>query len=206
MKLYIMRHGETDWNAARQLQGSSDTHLNENGRRLARETGFALRDIPFALCISSPLTRAVETARLVIGKRPVPVLTDERIREITFGIWEGKRCMGPKADAETALMLNKFFQSPQDYCPPKGGESLESVCARTQAFLRETAEREEYQEKTILITSHGCAVRAMLQGLYGNTRLSQFWHGKVPPNCCVSVVEAHNGAVRLLEEDVVYYT
>lgn len=66
MKLYMVRHGETDWNKARKIQGQVDIPLNEFGRHLAIETGKGLADIPFELCISSPLLRAVELSLIHI--------------------------------------------------------------------------------------------------------------------------------------------
>ena len=61
------------------------------------------------------------------------------------------------------------------------------------------------QEKTILVTAHGCIVRALLQNVYKDTSLKNFWHGCVPPNCCVNIVEIKENKAILLAEDVVYY-
>ena len=62
MKIYMIRHGETDWNKKRKLQGQVDIPLNEFGKLLAKETAPALADVPFAVCYTSPLKRAAETA------------------------------------------------------------------------------------------------------------------------------------------------
>ena len=86
MKLYILRHGETDLNVQGRLQGWLDAPLNENGVRAAAETGRALREIRFDRAISSPLRRALETARLILAENAgqPPVETDGRLREISF--------------------------------------------------------------------------------------------------------------------------
>ena len=76
MRLYIIRHGETDWNAKKLLQGGSETVLNEKGRRLAVLTGEALKDISFDKVYSSPLHRAMETAQLVVGDRDVEIIPE----------------------------------------------------------------------------------------------------------------------------------
>lgn len=89
MKLYIIRHGETDWNKQRRLQGQSDTELNEYGIRLAQITGEALKDIRFDHIFSSPLKRAYRTAEIIRDGRTVPIVTDDRLKEIGFGINEG---------------------------------------------------------------------------------------------------------------------
>ena len=90
MKLYIIRHGETSWNVQRRLQGASDTDLNENGITLAKRTGEALKEIPFDLCFTSPLKRAKMTAELILAGRDISIYDDERLREISFGEWEGR--------------------------------------------------------------------------------------------------------------------
>ena len=84
MKLYIIRHGETEWNVQKRLQGVSDTNLNEKGIEMAKQTAEALKEIPFACCFTSPLKRAKDTAMYILRDRQVPVYEDARIREISF--------------------------------------------------------------------------------------------------------------------------
>lgn len=85
MKLYLVRHGETDWNKVKKIQGQVDIPLNQFGKRLAEETAEGLRDIPFDLCISSPLSRAHETARIILYGKDIPIIKDARIEEMAFG-------------------------------------------------------------------------------------------------------------------------
>ena len=92
MEIYIVRHGETLWNKERRCQGTIDINLNENGRELAVITGQALADTHFDVIYSSPLSRAYETACLIRGDRDIPVIKDDRLREICFGNMEGM-CM-----------------------------------------------------------------------------------------------------------------
>lgn len=89
LKVYLLRHGLTDWNKLRRVQGSSDIPLNEEGRRVARLTAEGMRDMPIDLVYSSPLKRARETAEIICAGRDVPIVFDERIREIGFGEFEG---------------------------------------------------------------------------------------------------------------------
>ena len=202
MKLYIMRHGETVWNSLRKLQGTADIPLNENGIRLAEITGKALAEVPFDFAVSSPLSRAVETARLVLKGREIPIYTDERIRKIDFGEMEGSSIEDGMKGAY-GENYKRFFQMPFAFQAPKGGESIWDICARTKEFWDELIRIPEYQEKTILITAHGCAVRALLQTAYGET--GDFWHGKVPPNCSVNILEVKDQKAVFLEEDKTYY-
>lgn len=203
MKLYIVRHGETVWNRHHKVQGVADIPLAENGILLAEKTGEALKNVSFDLCITSPLVRARKTAELILAKQAhkVPVKEDIRIREINFGVLEGVVCMN---DAREYLdpQLKKFFTDPWNFDRPKDGESIRDVLARTKEFWEELIHNPKLQDKTILIASHGCAVRALLHNVYKDHE--DFWHGFVPPNCSVNVVEVTDGQAVLLEDDKVY--
>lgn len=201
MRLYIMRHGETAWNAQRKIQGVADIPLDEKGRKLAEITGRALRDVKFDLVITSPLCRAKETARLVIEDRMIPWIEDQRIQEICFGVMEGMQISGSD-HPQFQENLQKFFQDPWNFQAPENGESIEDVCRRTREFWNDMIHKEEYQEDTILISSHGCASRALMQNVYQD---HDFWHGKVPPNCSINIVDVINGDVTLVAADKIYY-
>lgn len=203
MRLYIVRHGETPWNTERRLQGQTDIALNENGRSLAGVTARALQKVPFDLAVTSPLSRAVETAEIIIGTRKIPLIPEPRIQEISFGEREGKRMTDEERD-HPGSDFYQFFHEPQNYQPGRGGETIDALCARTGAFLDELKEKKEWQDSTILISSHGAAVRAMQSHMTGCSR-SSFWGSGVPKNCAVTIVELENGSWIIKEQDVVYY-
>ena len=92
MILYMIRHGETDFNRQRRIQGQSDIPLNAWGRELARRTGKGLEDVRFDLVVTSPLIRAKETAQLIVGEKSIPFIEEPRIQEIAFGEYEGLCC------------------------------------------------------------------------------------------------------------------
>ena len=200
MKIYVIRHGQTLWNAQGRLQGAADIPLNYNGTRLARITGQALKEVPFFCCFTSPLKRARDTASLILEGRDVPIFQEERIREISFGEWEGQDMANLPQD-----MLDNFFHHPQNFKEPAGGESFTHLQNRTKEFFYELASREDFQDKTILVSTHGCAMRAFLQNVYKDPSLENFWHGRVPPNCGVNIIEINQGKALLLKEDVVFY-
>ena len=87
--LYIMRHGRTDWNERHKLQGRTDIPLNEDGRRMAEAAREEYLDVPLDICYCSPLIRAKETAEIVLRGRDIRIRTDERLREMSFGEYEG---------------------------------------------------------------------------------------------------------------------
>lgn len=187
MKLYIIRHGETGWNKSLRLQGQTDIALNDNGRLLAQVTARALQNVSFDFCITSPLIRAKETAQIVLDGRPVSIFEDERIQEIGFGTYEGKRVKN-EIGVITDPVFENFFHRPAAYQPPKGGETLQEFCARVASFLKELAENPDFAQKTILISTHGAASRAMLTVIKQHD-MADFWDVGVPPNCAVTIAE-----------------
>ncbi|MCD7743383.1 MAG: histidine phosphatase family protein [Oscillospiraceae bacterium] len=187
------------------LQGWTDDPLNENGVNLAVITGKAMCGIRFDVAISSPLKRAMQTARLVLdrsGNSGIDICIDDRIKEINMGDWEQKRFRPGECEiSETeckAFFTNAFHFSG---CP--NGENIQQVCDRTQGILKELAAKPEYQDKTVLVATHGFALRAMLNFLYEDK--SDYWHGHVPYNCAVNIIEAHDGQCKLIADDKVYY-
>jgi probable phosphoglycerate mutase len=202
MKLFIIRHGETFWNRERRLQGQEGTDLDEKGIRLAEVTSEAMRDIPMDLCITSPLLRARHTAEIMTRGRGIPVIEDPRIEEIAFGEWEGKHCMPPKLEIP-ADQWSVFFRDPFHFVPPKGGEAITDVIRRTAAFLQDVLSNPLNQTKNILISTHGCAMRALLNPYYDDP--GDFWQGGVPKNCAVSQVVVKDGRAKLTVSDRIYY-
>ena len=201
MRIYVLRHGVTQWNRLKKVQGIMDIPLAEEGISLAKRTGECLKEVPFDICYTSPLIRARQTAECVLGNRNIPVIPDRRIQEIDFGDLEGT-CFKDEQGRVIDENMRLFFERPQDYVRPKGGESIGDVLNRTADFWKEITTDPALQEKTILVSTHGCAARALLQNVYQNPQ--DFWHGCVPPNCSINLVEVVNGTAKLIEEDKVY--
>lgn len=195
MRIYIVRHGETEANKNGYLQGWTDVPLNENGRIIAELTGRGIKGIRFDHCISSPLIRAKETAEILLREsgNSVSISFDDRIKEMNFGSLEGMSVRDGK--------LIQFLKEPIiDYKFPDG-ESFQEVMKRTQEFLKELIAKDD--GKTYLVSTHGCALRAMLNFLYEDK--DDYWHGHVPYNCCVNIIEVKNGTAKLIADDIIYY-
>lgn len=203
MKIYLIRHGETDWNVERKLQGRSDIPLNGEGKRLAKVTAEALADVAFSRIFTSPLMRAKETAMIIKGDREIPIIEEERIQEISFGIYEGFYCAENHYTIPDPDFIH-FFKKPEAYHAPKGAETIEALCERTTDFLNELVHTSEYQEETILISTHGAALRGLLSSI-NMDGVAQFWKGGVHKNCAVTILEVTDGKIELLEEGKVYY-
>lgn len=203
MKIYIIRHGETDWNAVRRLQGHSDICLNAYGIELAEITARALADVPFSRIYTSPLIRARQTAEIIKGDRQIPVITEERVKEIGFGIYEGYCYDKDNYNIPDPAFIY-FFKAPEKYIPPEGGESLEKLCRRTTDFLKELIHNKELEEETVLISTHGAALRGLLSSVNMNG-LAEFWEGGVHKNCAVTILNVRNSEIEILEEGKVFY-
>lgn len=202
MFLYVLRHGVTEWNKLKKVQGAVDIPLAEEGVALAKRTGEALKDVKFDLCYTSPLTRARQTAACVLGDRDVPVISDARIQEIDFGVLEGTRFKDDDGRIISREM-EAFFTCPVDFARPEKGENISDILKRTKDFWDEVTNDPNLADKTILVSSHGCAVRALLHNVYQDS-VENFWHGCVPPNCSITVVELRDGEIRITDEDKVY--
>lgn len=201
MLIYLMRHGETDWNKARRLQGQSDIPLNEYGVELAVKTAEALEEVSFDMAFCSPLGRAEETARIILGDRETPLYTDARLKEINFGTHEGV-CFD-KAKQDPKDPLHNFFCEPDRYVPPEGAETFARVMERGLSFLQEKVLPLEEDCKTLLIVAHGAFNRSLLSSVMG-LPLKDFWRIALP-NCAVSILSLEEGRFQVVEESKVYY-
>lgn len=208
MKLYIIRHGETKLNALGCLQGWTDEPLNQNGKDLAMVTGEALKEVPFDLVITSPLKRARETGELTVSAseeyfgHKVPVIEDRRIMEFNWGSWEGLGCLESNFEVPDPD-YNSFYTDAFHYQGAPDGDSISDLMERTADFFNELIHKPAYQDKTILIATHGCALRAMLNPLYEDK--DSFWQERVPYNCAVTIVDVKDGRAWITEKDKIYY-
>ena len=129
MLIYVLRHGITQWNKLKKVQGAMDIPLAPEGIELAKRTGEALKDVPFDICFTSPLARARQTAHYVLGNRQIPVIEDKRIQEIDFGVLEGSRFKDEQGKIISHEM-EIFFEEPQKFERPQNGENISDTHQR----------------------------------------------------------------------------
>ena len=127
MDVYFVRHGQTDWNITWKIQGRTDIPINACGRAQAEKMATQLADVPFEKAYVSPLTRAQQTARILLAGRNVPVYTQPALIERDFGSFEGLR--KEQFDFEA-------FWHPEVPCAAQNAETAGEFYARVQAFLR----------------------------------------------------------------------
>lgn len=196
MKLFVVRHGETEWNAQKRLQGHLDSPLTDNGIYHAELLGKKLEAISFDSIISSPSERAMHTARIVKGNRALAIETDHRLKEINLGSWQGKTFVEIKeTDPYT---YENYVKYPKLYKrDEKGAETLIDVIDRVHGFLEYMENRN--QPGSYLIVTHGVVVKA-LQLICKTNSIDQIWE---PPNIdgtSLTIVEIINGKRKLLVE------
>ena len=188
MIIYLTRHGQTNLNKARLMQGLTDESLNETGLAQARAMREKIGNVHFDAVYASPLNRAVMTGAIIGGVDPSEVITDPRIIEADFGVYEKKKyfSLGP------AMTL--YWTLPEIFPAPKSVETTASLRERSSSFLREL---EEKNYGTVLIACHGGIMRA-LSGYLEDRKNGLAWRPK-PHNCEVRVYEAKDGRHRTVE-------
>lgn len=201
MLIYLVRHGETDYNRAAKLQGWSDIELNEYGIELAVKTAEGLKDIDFGEVFSSPFKRSYVTAEKIVGNRNLVIQTDDRLKEINLGPNEGDSYNEARQDESHPL--HNFFRKPEDYSPVEGAESIDDVQKRALDFLKERIFPLEEKRKNVLIVAHGALNRCILNSILQISN-KNFWKINLP-NCAVSILSLENGKLKVIERGKVFY-
>ncbi|MCR4842098.1 MAG: histidine phosphatase family protein [Eubacterium sp.] len=199
----MIRHGETDWNAARKVQGRVDIPLNDYGRQLAVWTAEGLRKegIVFDRAYSSPLIRARETAEIILeGTGIVPVI-DERIIEIDFGDFDGFSIPAVKEDAKYSRFA-RIFLDPSSY-EPVNGESIQDLYDRARDFVENELYPQRSLDDTVLVAAHGAMIRGLLN-VIDDVPIEAFWKKK-QANCSVNRVHLDEDGFKIVYESKLFY-
>ena len=170
--LYITRHGKTEWNIKHKLQGRTDVPLCEEGRQMAEAGREEYKDVHLDVCYCSPLLRARETAEIMLGDRDIPIIFDDRLKEMSFGEYEGIENSFEIPDCP----VNVIFQAPEKYTASVGGsETFEELFARTGEFLEEIIYPGLEARKDILIVGHG-AMNLSIISQIKNLPRKDYWN------------------------------
>ena len=161
LDILLVRHGQTKWNVEMRLQGTLDSDLTETGIYQAKKLGERLSDIEFSKVFASPSGRTMKTAELVLRNRVSPIITDERLKEMNFGILEGKKVetLDERFKNEIAIM----HEDPEIYNPSEyNGETYNELIGRTSNFLDDIISRENGK---ILVVAHGMSLMAIISAI-----------------------------------------
>ncbi|VVA44215.1 Alpha-ribazole phosphatase [Candidatus Roizmanbacteria bacterium] len=155
--IYLTRHGETEWNVKKLIQGQNDIPLNKKGKEQAEKLSEKLKKIKFDLIYSSDLKRASETAKIIAGKRELKIIKSKALRERHFGKYQGVSFKKSKAIFE--IINNLKTNEKKD----AKVEDEQKVIKRFINYIREVSIQN--LDKTILIVTHAGPIRLFLINL-----------------------------------------
>ena len=185
-RIFLIRHGETDWNRVFRYQGASDVELNETGLEQARLAGIRLAEIVPSRVCSSPLLRARRTAEIIMerSRGDVEIELCRDLREISFGKWEGLSMSEVEErypDTLAAWRAEPFSVTPED------GESFAEVRSRARAAAGLIKSAGRSGDATFVVT-HGGVLRFLIAAMMGIDDLSVTWRMRFD-NCSISVLD-----------------
>ena len=150
MNLYVIRHGQTEWNVLKKMQGSVDIPLNEKGLEQAEITKSNLNDISLDVILCSPLIRAKQTADIINSDRNLEIIIDDRLRERTYGEFEGT--------SKNSFNYNDFWAYNKNLKYDKA-ENIQDFFKRIYDLLDEV--KSKYYDKNVLIVTHAGVMKAI---------------------------------------------
>lgn len=197
MRLIVIRHGETDWNCARKVQGATDTQLNDTGKMQAQKIGERLSRMRLDGVISSPLQRAYETAAAIADKGRLPLSTSEDLIELDLGDWEGFTF--PEIETRYPQEHALWRERPDLCVIPGSGESIAEAEARMRNWV-ETLYQEHPEKSFALVTHTWPAKLILLNAVHAGARQA---HSLRLDNASMSIVERYgDGWVLRLVNDI----
>lgn len=175
MKLYVMRHGQTDWNVLGKIQGATDIELNEIGLEQAQNAKQELNQYDIDMIFCSPLKRTRKTAEIINEDKKIPIIYEDRLIERYFGELEGS-----KPIEDEIFQKYNFWDYEADIkiCQV---ESVKEICQRVWGFLEEI--KEKYSDKNVLLVTHGGTARAINSYFRGTKEEEIFPKGRTFRNC-----------------------
>ncbi|HAP93892.1 MAG TPA: alpha-ribazole phosphatase [Desulfotomaculum sp.] len=182
-RLYLVRHGETAWNAGLKFQGHTDVPLSQRGIEQAGSLARRLNNRKFTAFYASDLTRAIETAEIVavphgLAVKPVPAL-----REVNFGSWEGLTFKEIKE--RFTELAQRWWNNPRDIPVPEG-ETLAELALRVNGAVRWILEH-HLDGQEVVVVSHGGPIRIIIATMLGMD-LNQYWRLRLD-NACLNIID-----------------
>ena len=169
-KLYLIRHGETDYNNEMRFQGQIDIPLNRKGIEQAEKVAEFLKDIPLLAIYTSTLQRARTTAEIIGKAKGIKPQETDALREMSFGIWENMNSSNIRK--KYAKEWKDFFASPASTTIPKG-ESMSDVQKRAYPVVQQILD--EHPEGDVAFVAHGGIIRVLICTMLG-LDLNRAWH------------------------------
>lgn len=184
-RIYITRHGETEWNKQRRFQGSKNSELTEKGLLGAELLSHRVEELNLDIIVSSPLKRAYQTAEIARGSKLVEIITHDGFKEINLGDFEGMRLS--EIQELHGDIFNGITEDPFNNRYPNG-ENLIEFYSRVEEALLEVIDK--YRNKNILIVAHGGTIKC-IESYIRKFKINKDWMGNVVQNCSLSCFEVN---------------
>ena len=196
VSLYIVRHGQTEFNVERKIQGWCDSPLTELGINQAKSVGLGLKEIDFVGCACSDKQRTRDTAKYILEGRDIEVIETFKIRELYFGSLEEKPvpCLFDLSDDILKTGFRDF-----------GGENITDLVERYLDGLKDICEY--YKDGNVLVVSHGRAIMTVLKAIDDciDDEPVVLGKSKIVDNCSVTRIDYVNGQFNIVDFNNISY-
>ncbi|WP_108831169.1 histidine phosphatase family protein [Aedoeadaptatus coli] len=189
MKLYILRHAETEWNRADRIQGQMDSPITREGEEAMAAMAVRLASVPFDCCYTSDLPRARKTAEGLLKFRPVPIIEEEALRELPLGPWEGMLFKEILNDP----LAQAYLKAPETY-HREGFMDFHDLYDKLRAFI---GRLEGSGHEHVLIVGHGVSIRALYHVIEG-VAVKDFWSRPIAESMGLGICAYEKGAWHVL--------
>jgi alpha-ribazole phosphatase len=196
MKLLLTRHGQTDWNIAGRYQGQSDTPLNETGLRQAAQIAKRLSKETIHAIYTSDLSRSANTAQSIADFHQLEIKKDSRLRELSFGDWEGMTHQ--EMSAHSPDVFSKWMEDSLNISTPNG-ETLAQLAGRVKSAFDEI--KNHHKDQTVLVVAHSGALQSLLSVTLG-LDLNRYWQFRVSQTSLSELTVYEDSVVLNLLNDV----
>lgn len=199
-RLYLVRHGQTEWNIEGRMQGSKDSPLTDLGIYQAKQLGKSLEKVNIDIVYSSSSERTMNTAKIIVGKRKINILPTDELKEMNFGFWEGMTFEVIKEQYQE--LYQTFWNTPHLLrdCP---GESFEQLKNRLVGFVNKVIQ--QHEGKDILLVTHGVALKMIINTFKG-LDIKDIFQGEILKPTSLTVVEVENNNYNIVKYgDIEHY-
>lgn len=168
--LYITRHGQTEWNLEKRMQGWLDSPLTIEGKEAAVALGERLAQVPFKACFASPSGRTVETAQLICKNRSLPLLLADELKEIHAGDWQG--LTADAIEKQFPRAYHAYYHDTENF-QSQGGENFHQVLERALCAIK-TMQDTYAEDDAILLVTHA-VVKKLIICHFKNLPVQRVW-------------------------------